>query len=124
MSRNTNNKIVVITSDAFSLLNFRLELMKDMIGRGYKVYAMAPDYSKTYKIKLKESGIIPIDINLARTSLNPFRSFYELIRLTYRLRTIKPNSTLCYFVKPVLIGNIAAFFAGIRNRYTIIEGLG
>ena len=57
MSRNINNKIVVITSQAFSLLNFRLELMKDMISRGYKVYAMAPDYSKTYKIKLKESEL-------------------------------------------------------------------
>ena len=31
MSRNINNKIVVITSQAFSLLNFRLELMKDML---------------------------------------------------------------------------------------------
>jgi len=96
----------------------------ELVEKGYTVYALAPDFSSDIKEILINSSVVTLNIGLSRVSVNPFLSIIELFKLTICLYKIKPESTLCYFAKAVVIGNFASFLSGVKNRSTIIEGLG
>lgn len=119
-----NFKVAIISSQAFSLLNFRKEVIQEIINRGAKVYVLAPDFNDNDKNILREFGAIPVDIKLKRLSIGVARSIIDVYNLFKVLNKIKPSTTLSYFAQPVILGNIAAFFAGVNNRFSIIEGLG
>jgi len=118
------NKIVVLTSQAFSLINFRKKVLELLIESGAEVYTLAPNYSEFEYKELKKIGVIPIPVSFSRTLLNPFVLFSELIRLVVKIRIIKPDVVLSYFIKPVTFGNIAAKLCGVKKFFSIIEGLG
>ena len=119
-----NFKVAIISSQAFSLINFRKEVIQEIINRGAKVYVLAPDFNNSDKNTLHELGAIPVDIELKRLSFGIVKSIIEVYKLVKVLNKIKPNASLSYFAKPVLLGNIAAIFSGIKSRFSIIEGLG
>jgi glycosyltransferase involved in cell wall biosynthesis len=117
-------KIVIITSQAFSLLNFRYMVLEHLIENDIEVYAMAPDFQSSDRKKLLSMGINPVEISLSRTLVNPFRLIYELFDLIIKVKKIQPTYTLTYFAKPVILGNLAAIISGVKKKYSIIEGLG
>jgi glycosyltransferase involved in cell wall biosynthesis len=120
----TNKKAVVITSQAFSLINFRKEILQKMCDKGLEVYALAPDFTSADKNNLLDLGVTPVDTKIERVSLGPIRAFIELYDLTKKIKKIDADISLCYFAKPVVIGNIAAMMSGVKARFSIIEGLG
>ena len=119
-------KVLVIASLASSLINFRLELVKSLIQKGYDVHAAAPNLEDDQSTvsKLETLGVKVHSIPLGRTGLNPFADLWALFSLYRLMRKIKPNTTLGYTVKPVIYGSIAAFLARAPNRVALITGLG
>jgi glycosyltransferase involved in cell wall biosynthesis len=114
----------IITSQAFSLHNFRGPLISDLVASGVKVYALAPDYSDDSRNKVRFLGAEPVDYEMSRAGISPFRdalAFFKLIILFLRIR---PDISLAYFIKPVIYGTTAAWIAGIPRRIAMIEGLG
>lgn len=69
-------------------------------------------------------GAQPVDYSLKRTGMNPLRDVHDMILLVQSLRKVKPDVTLAYFIKPVIYGTLAAWLAGVRRRFALIEGLG
>lgn len=116
--------IAIIGSQAFSLINFRGHLISSMVQSGIKVYCFAPDFSKKTCIKLEEIGGIPVNYSLQRTGINPFIDLFDIYKLTIQLYQLNVDACLTYFIKPVIYGTLAAYIAGIKNRFAIIEGLG
>lgn len=117
-------KLAIISSQAFSIVNFRGPLIVELVRRGVTVYALAPDYDEGLRRRVAELGAIPVDYRLARAGVNPVRDAVAVWDLTRTLRRIAPDATLGYFVKPVIYGSIAAWLAGVRRRFSLIEGLG
>jgi glycosyltransferase involved in cell wall biosynthesis len=109
---------------AFSLSNFRGALIRRLVERGIRVYALAPDYDETTRDAVRALGAEPIDISLDRTGLRPARDFLDTIRLTSTLRRLKPDLVFGYFIKPVIYGTIAAWAAGVPRRHALVAGLG
>lgn len=116
--------IAIVSSQAFSLVNFRGTLINALIARGVRVYALAPDYSDEIRQQIVALGGIPVDFRLTRTGINPLRDILDMFGLAAVLRDLRPDITLGYFVKPVIYGTLAAWMAQVPRRVAMIEGLG
>lgn len=117
-------RVAIIGNQAFSLINFRGALIEDLVSKGHKVYALAPDIDPTATKALVDLGAEPIEIALSRTGTNPLADFGTLLSLRKALAAIKPDVTLGYAAKPNIYGTLAAWLAGVPRRFAMIEGLG
>jgi glycosyltransferase involved in cell wall biosynthesis len=115
---------VIVSSQAFSLINFRGSVIRCMVEAGMKVYALAPDYDKELSQLVVDLGAYPVKFSLSRTGINPIRDGLDTLRLALLLRRLRPDVTLGYFIKPVIFGTLAAWLAGVPRRVAMIEGLG
>ncbi len=118
------SSLVIVSNQAFSLVNFRGPLITALVARGVRVHALAPDYSEDLRARVAALGAEPVEYSLSRAGLNPLRDFHDIWKLTRLLRRISPDATLAYFVKPVIYGSIAAWLARVPYRYSLIAGLG
>ena len=118
------SSVAIISSQAFSLVNFRGPLIQEVASKGVTVWALAPDYTEESWYQLERLGAIPVKCSLRRTGVNPVRDLIDIIRLAWTLKQLKPAASLGYFVKPVIFGSVAAWMAGVPRRFALIEGLG
>jgi glycosyltransferase involved in cell wall biosynthesis len=116
--------LAMVTSEAYSLSNFRGPLIRELVARGVTVYALAPDFRDDTRAAVSRHGAIPVDISLNRAGLHPLRDLADLARLTGSLRRLRPDAVLAYFIKPVIYGTLAATLARIPRRFALVAGLG
>ena len=117
-------RVALLSNQAFSLVNFRGDLIQGLIQSGHVVIALAPDFTPELRRKLIQLGARTVQIPLARTGMNPLRELCNMLLLAYRLRRIKPDVILSYSIKPVIFGTLAAWLSRIPLRIAMIEGLG
>ena len=122
--RATGKVTAILSSQAFSMVNFRGSLIQALGRKGAKVYALAPDFDAYRRGQVTELGGISVDIDLQRTGMNPWRDTVDMFRLAKQLKVLRPDVTLGYFIKPVIFGTLAAWLAGVPQRVALIEGLG
>jgi len=116
--------LAIISTQAFSIVNFRGSLIKQLIADNVRVFALASDYDETTRQGVISLGATPIDITMARAGINPAKDLISLWQLFVVISKLKPDVTLSYFIKPVIFGSIAAWLAGVPRRVVMIEGLG
>lgn len=117
-------KVVVISSYAKSLINFRGVLLAAIARAGHETIACAPGYDPTVVEQLKNFGVKYEPIFLDRTGIQPLHDAKTMICLVRLLQRIQPDMTLGYTIKPVIFGSLAARLAGVPNRFSLITGLG
>jgi glycosyltransferase involved in cell wall biosynthesis len=117
-------RIAIISSQAFSLVNFRGELIRAMKQKGLQVSALAPDYTEETRLAVHRLGADAIDYSISRAGMNPLRDVIDAVGLAQKLRRLRPDVTLGYFVKPVIYGSLASWIARVPRRFSMIEGLG
>lgn len=117
-------RLALITSQAFSLGNFRGPLIRDLVRAGIEVYALAPDYDSAQRAMVRGLGAVPVDFSLSRTGMNPLRDGLDMLRLAILLRRLRVDMSLGYFIKPVIYGTLAAWLAGVPHHFALIAGLG
>lgn len=117
-------RLAIIANLATSISNFRGPLVREMVGQGVTVYALAPDYDGASRAAVASLGAVPIDASMSRTGMNPFRDVLDVLRLAIQLRGLKLDATFAYFIKPVIYGTLAARLAGVPKRFAMIEGAG
>src|SRR3546814_9533633 len=97
-------KILVLSSFAFSLVNFRGRLLSAMAAAGHDVIACAPDTDQEVEAVLGRMGIGYRRTPMGRTGANPFddlrtlRSYVRLIRRE-RQRSEEHTSELQYLMR-------------------------
>ncbi len=115
----TKKSIVIITANtAWSIVNFRTNLINSLTLAGYRVVALAPEDEYTVRIQCK---YIPIKIN--RRGINPFEDILFFFKLRKIYRRLKPFAVLHFTSKVNIYGALASRKLGI---YCInnISGLG
>lgn len=120
----TAQRFALISNNAFSLLNFRSPLLAEIVGRGHRVFALAPDFNDEMRSAARALGVEPVDFSLSRTGLNPLRDAGDTVGLVGVLRRLKLDCVLSFAIKPVIYGTLAASLAGVRQRHALIAGLG
>lgn len=116
--------LVLITSHAPSLVYFRAPLIRSLQARGIQVLALAPNFDDRSRAAMQALGATPIDCPMARTGMNPLLDAVNTWRMARLLRRLKPDASLGYFIKLVIFGTLAAWWAGVPHRFAMVEGLG
>ncbi|MDG5747727.1 glycosyltransferase family 4 protein [Qipengyuania sp. XHP0207] len=117
-------KIAVFSSLAFSLVNFRGNLLQDLRHAGHEVIAVAPDRDAAVEAKLAEWGIGFEQVPMARAGTNLLSDFGTLAAYVRMLRRHRPGAVIAYTQKPIIYGGIAARLCGIKRFYALMSGLG
>lgn len=116
-------RILILASYAPSLINFRLDLIRDLKTAGHEVIAAAPGQDMDVARELGAVGARYEPITLDRAGINPLRDLRSLFSLISLFRRTRPDQTLAYTIKPVVYGLLAARLSGVRGRFGLITGL-
>lgn len=116
--------VLLLASHAPSLVNFRGPLIAEMVRRGWRVTAAAPDFDAATLDALTALGAHPVDAPMARTGMNPFSDLACFRMLAALFRRERPDVLLAYTIKPVVWGMLAARAAGVPRSVALITGLG
>lgn len=117
-------RVLVVGSHSQSLLNFRGELLREIVSRGHAVTAVGPDESTETASALREIGVEYRSAPLKRASISPLQDIAYALRLRHIISEVKPDLYLGYTIKPVVYGNIAARLGKVPHRCALITGLG
>ncbi len=117
-------KIVVLSSLAFSLINFRGKLLEEMRQAGHEVVAVAPDDDPKVRARLAAIGIGFRTVPMARTGTDLFSDLRTIWAYLKLLREEDPDAVLAYTQKPIIYGGIACRFSGVKRYYALMSGLG
>lgn len=117
-----NKKIGIVLNTAWNIHNFRLGLVRALIGAGYQVVAIAPTDEFIPSIQEAGAAFVPLQ-QLSRKGVNPFKD-WQLYRELYSIyKKEQLDAVLLYTIKPNIYGNWAARKAGIPSIATV-TGLG
>lgn len=117
-------KVLVLSSFAFSLVNFRGELLRALVRGGHEVVACAPDDDPDVARLLAAMEVRYLRVAMARASTNPLSDLRTLAAYVVLMRREAPDVVLAYTQKPIIYGGIAARIAGNRPFYALMTGLG
>ncbi len=76
------------------------------------------------RTELERLGATVHSISLDRVGTNPIGDALSFLSLFNLMRSVRPNTVLCYTVKPVIYGSLAAWLARVPRRFALITGLG
>lgn len=117
-------KIVVLSSLAFSLVNFRGDLLQDLKRAGHEVVAVAPDDDPAIRAQLESWGIGFECVAMARASTNLLSDARTLAGYVALLRRHRPEAVIAYTQKPIIYGGLACRLCGVSRFYALMSGLG
>ena len=115
-------KFILISPKNRTVYNFRGDLIKEIIAKGYEVVVTGPDQTDVDRITALGARFKEIPMNKTGTSiigdLKYCKALYSF------LKAEKPDVTLGYTVKPDTYGAIAASLAGVKNINSLVTGGG
>ncbi|HLX91717.1 MAG TPA: glycosyltransferase family 4 protein [Puia sp.] len=113
--------IAFVSNSAWSVYNFRLDVLRHLKEQGYEILVIAPD--DEYSGLLIKEGFRFLALEFNNRSENPIRD----LRLYWRLRSIyrrlKPDFIFHYVVKPNIYGSLAAHADNLKS-ISVVTGLG
>jgi len=116
-----SQKVAFVSNNAWSIYNFRLDILKMFIENGHEVIVIAPDDG--YSAKLTEIGcrFYPVEFNNRSKNVFGDLKLYRNLRRLYR--ELRPDFIFHYVIKPNIYGSLAASAEGIPS-VAVITGLG
>ena len=118
--------VLIIASNAKSLLLFRYDLIVALQKQGLKIIALAPELEINNEIfeALSAIKVRCLGYPISNRGLNPCQDLKTLFKLYQLIKKIQPDVILSYTIKPVIYGSLAAKFARIPKIFSMITGLG
>ena len=114
-------KILILANDTTNLYNHRFEVVKGLIGVGYKVEIIAD--LQHFQEEFTKIGCKLTKIVFKRHQKNPFNDFLIFCSYYKLLRKIKPQAILTYNIKPNIYEGLACRLLGFKYLPNI-TGLG
>ena len=115
-------KFILISPKNRTVYNFRGDLIKEIIKKGYEIIVTGPDKTDVDKIEALGARFKEIPMNKTGTSITGDLKYCKA--LTEFLKKEKPDATLGYTVKPCTYGAIAAKRAKVKNITSLVTGGG
>ncbi len=113
--------IALVSNSAWSVYNFRLDVVRHLRDHNYEVLVIAPD--DEFSVLLQNEGCTFLSIRFNNRSENPLRDFglYRQLKKIYRIH--KPDLIFHYVIKPNIYGSLAAAHCGVSS-VAVVTGLG
>lgn len=115
-------KCVLLISKSETVRTFRQCLIRHLRQRGDTVTVVA--YDKDYRRETRALGAGFTCVRQENRWLNPFAICRYAWQVGRILKAEKPDLVMTFQLKPNTFGVLAAAAAGVRNIYTMIEGVG
>lgn len=115
-------KVLLISPKNRTVYNFRGDLVREILARGYEVVVTGPDQVDVDRITALGAQFVEIPMNKTGTSM--LGDLKYCLKLYQLMKREKPDVTLGYTVKPVVYGALAAKLAGVKNINSMITGGG
>jgi len=116
-----NKLIAFVSSNAWSVYNFRLDVIRHLLARGFRILVIAP--GDEYSSQLVKEGCSFINIHFDNKGENPVQdiSLYSQLKKIYREN--KPDFIFHFVIKPNIYGSLAAARFNIPS-VSVVTGLG
>lgn len=105
-----------------NLYLFRSPIMKELIKRGHKVYAICPKGDKNQG--LSDIGCEVVNYEIDRKGLNPINEKKSIDNIYRAIKDLNIDVLHTFTAKPNIYGTFAAHKAGIPIVLNLVEGLG
>ena len=122
MKIKSKKRILFIVNHDWFFTSHRLPIAIDCLKNNYEVH-LGSNFSESKNVYLKH-GIKTHQINISRTSINPLKSFFELINVIKLFIHIKPEIVHLISHKPMIYGSIASLFFRELKIVASVSGLG
>ncbi len=115
--------IALVANSTWNFFNFRLNIVKAMIDRGYEVVLVSPldEYLDPLLEKFKVRHVPLVHLN--RKGTNPAKELLLIREFRKIYQKIKPDLVIHFTIKPNIYGNYVAKLLGI-NSICVVTGLG
>src|SRR3954471_14201980 len=121
MPDNKPLRIGFVSNSAWSIYNFRLDVIRCLLQQGHEVLVMAADDEFSPLLVAAGCRFVPIRFNNRTSSpLNDYR-FYGHLKQLYKEH--RPELVFHYVIKPNIYGSLAAASQGIPS-VAVVTGLG
>lgn len=121
-------KLIFVANAAFTLLNFRRELMLRLVSLGYEVFAVCPPgcdlTDKNIEDEFKKLGVRYLPVDFQRNGLNIVNDIRFFVNVYKLFRELDPDIVLNYTIKPFVYSSIAAKLHGNVKVLSNVTGLG
>ena len=113
--------IAFVSSNAWSVYNFRLDVIRHVISKGFNILVIAPD--DEYSALLVAEGCKFISIDFDNKTESPFQDIglYRQLKKIYKEN--RPDFIFHYVIKPNIYGSLAAAKLNIPS-VSVVTGLG
>ena len=117
--------LFIISGNAKTIAWFRLEMLQEFIDRGYKVFALVPEFDIETRKILEEKGIEIIRISLQRKSFNFINLIQGIFEIKAHIKDLKPDIVFTYMHKSIIASSLAVGLSDHDIRlFSIVSGLG
>lgn len=116
--------IGIIGSTAECTINFRKDLILDLIKQKHNVFVFANNFDRNAINFFESIGAHPINYKLNNNNNSIISDIINIFYLGLKLRKFKIDLTISYFLKPIITTSFASKIFFLRNNYIFFEGLG
>ena len=116
-----NRTVVVCSNYAWTVLNFRMPIIRRLKAEGYRVIVLTQFDGFENSIKSEVDEIRPLFIS--RQGINPLIDFFTFLDFIRHLISLLPSYIFLFTIKPVIYGSLAARIIKIKS-IVMITGLG
>ena len=120
-SLNPHSRIAFVSNSAWSVYNFRMDVIRRLLSNGFEVLIIASD--DEYSKYLVQQGCRFIPINFNNRTENPLLDYAFYRRLKQLYGQYRPDFVFHFVAKPNIYGSLAAAKHGIPS-IAVITGLG
>ncbi len=114
-------RIVMVGNTSWSMIKFRLGVMKALVAAGYEVVVIAP--RDPHSAEIEALGCHYIELSMDNKGSNIFRDLRLIYKLQKAYKMLNPDLIFHYTIKPNIYGTVAAKIANKRS-IAVITGLG
>lgn len=107
----------------WGLVNFRGDIIRHFIQKGYAVVLVAPEKEDNQMRINIPNGVTYHPIRMGRTGTNPLSDICYFVRLFRIIKSERPDFIFNYTIKPNIYGSLAAHLLGITTT-AMMPGLG
>ena len=115
-------KMIVISPKNRSIYNFRGDLIKKIINKGYQVIATGPNQENLDEVL--KLGVSFREVKLKKDKVDILSDIEYCKKLKQIIKEEQPDVVFSYTIKPVIYGSIAAKKSGVKEIYAMVTGLG
>ena len=113
--------IAFVSNSAWSVYNFRLDVIRSLKQMGYQVTVIAT--KDEYAVYLQDEGCAFVDVDFNNRTGNPLKDYLFYLKLRQVYSRLRPSFIFHYVTKPNIYGSLAAATLKIPC-VAVITGLG